>query len=246
MDLLKKITTLFFFLVLTVKSVAQVELAPVLLNTNGRSSSISWGDISFSVGEPIVFTGGDSIFNFWLTQGFQQPSRFTFSILRVFASPTKVSCVGNADGKLSALVTGGVGSYTYNWSTGQSDVVIDNLIAGSYSLTITDNSGNSVTTSITLEEEQVKCGVVKIYKGFTPNNDGQNDTWKIPGIENFSSQVAIFNRWGDLVWSGTNYDNNSVVWKGENKKGQLLPDGTYFYVVNYNDKTEKGWVELTR
>jgi gliding motility-associated-like protein len=57
--------------------------------------------------------------------------------------------------------------------------------------------------------------------------------------------VSIYNRWGDLVWSGKNYDNVNVVWEGKNKNGQDLPDATYFYLVEIPDKTYKGWVELT-
>lgn len=224
---------------------AQVDLSQHVVNSWGSYYENSSMSISSSVGEPVVFTASDSVFNLWLTQGFQQPDG-TFSILNVTAVPEPVSCIGNSDGKISALATGGSGTYTYTWSNGTSGIVADNLSAGIYTITVTDAAGSTTSNTVTVTEEQIKCGLIKIYKGFTPNADGHNDNWRITGIENFKSQVAIFNRWGDPVWEGENYDNNTVVWSGENKRGQLLPDGTYFYVVKYGDKTEKGWVEITR
>jgi gliding motility-associated-like protein len=235
---------IFFFA--PVLSVAQTDLSQHVINSwgafydNGTSLSIS-----SSVGEAVVFTAADSVNNLWLTQGFQQPDR-TFSVLDVSGLTSLVSCIGNNDGKITAQATGGTGPYTYSWSDGQSGTILANLTAGNYTVTVTDASGNTASNAITLAEEQLKCGEVKIYKGFTPNGDSHNDTWRITGIENFSSQVTIFNRWGDIIWEGSNYDNVSIVWGGENKRGQLLPDGTYFYIVKYKDKTEKGWVELTR
>ena len=51
-----------------------------------------------------------------------------------------VSCNSNADGAIDITVTGGVGSFTYNWSN--SDITEDvlNLAAGTYTVTVTDNA----------------------------------------------------------------------------------------------------------
>lgn len=88
---------------------------------------------------------------------------------------------------------------------------------------------------------------LKFYTGITPNEDGENDTWKIDGITRFSrNTVSLYNRWGDKVWSGKNYDNVTVIWSGKNDSGGLLPDATYFYMVEADGTTYKGWVELTR
>ena len=52
--------------------------------------------------------------------------------------------------------------------------------------------------------------------------------------------------WGNEVWSATNYNNTTVVWKGDDATGKPLPDATYFYIVKVNGTTYKGWVQLTR
>ena len=74
-----------------------------------------------------------------------------------------------------------------------------------------------------------------IPTGFSPNNDGQNDTWEIWNIDRFpDNEVEIYNRWGSLVWKGSNYTNEDG-WRGQNMKGGELPIGTYFFVVTINN-----------
>ncbi len=88
---------------------------------------------------------------------------------------------------------------------------------------------------------------MKFYTGITPNGDGHNDTWQIEGITKFfDNTVTLFNPWGDKIWQGKNYNNVNMRWDGKNNNGSLLPDATYFYVIEADGKTYKGWVELTK
>lgn len=70
---------------------------------------------------------------------------------------------------------------------------------------------------------------------FTPSplSPGQNDTWELPFVDDFfpDNTVDIYNRWGQLVWNTTNYNNASNVWDGTSNNGGELPGGTYFYVI---------------
>lgn len=69
--------------------------------------------------------------------------------LAVSLSATDVTCYGEADGAVSSSVTGGTAAYSYSWMpgslTGQN---ISNLIAGTYSVTVTDGNGCTETNSI--------------------------------------------------------------------------------------------------
>lgn len=49
-----------------------------------------------------------------------------------------ISCNGDLDGSIDLVLSGGVGPYTFLWNNGATDLDIDSLTAGSYSLTITD------------------------------------------------------------------------------------------------------------
>ena len=48
-----------------------------------------------------------------------------------------------------------------------------------------------------------------------------------------------------MVQEFEDYDNSTVVWDGTNKNGKPLPDGTYFYVIELDDETLTGWVQIT-
>jgi gliding motility-associated-like protein len=64
----------------------------------------------------------------------------------------------------------------------------------------------------------------------TPNGDGLNDVLKIPGILRLQpNHITIINRWGAVVYDAENYQNT---WGGTGDSGEL-PDGTYYYVVDF-------------
>lgn len=84
----------------------------------------------------------------------------------------------------------------------------------------------------------VPPGEVITGTGFSPDGDGVNDAFVIPGIEEFpNSKLIIYNRWGNEVFSASPYEND---WEGVNQAGKVLgsdelPDGTYFYVLDLGD-----------
>ena len=85
-----------------------------------------------------------------------------------------------------------------------------------------------------------------IPKGISPNGDGINDALDLTAHRVRS--LKIFNRFGTEVYSyGSGYTNE---WVGQDKQGNKLPDGTYFYVVitgdNGGENTRSGWVQINR
>lgn len=80
---------------------------------------------------------------------------------------------------------------------------------------------------------------------FTPNNDGQNDLFVIPCLQNTNEKAAlvVFNRWGNLVFETDNYVSD---WDGTHQN-QPLPDGVYFYILHIEGKTpQNGSIEIKR
>ncbi|BDS14239.1 T9SS type A sorting domain-containing protein [Aureispira anguillae] len=64
-----------------------------------------------------------------------------------------LSCNGSNDGSVTVVATGGTPSYTYNIGTGnQSTGVFNNLSAGAYTVTITDNGSCSATVGVSIGE----------------------------------------------------------------------------------------------
>ena len=93
-----------------------------------------------------------------------------------------------------------------------------------------------------------------LSKGFSPDNDGNNDYWHINGIQNHpDNEVRVFNRWGNEVFFMRSYNNEEKVWRGETNGRYVVgrkevPDGTYFYVIDLGDgsKPLSGYVIIKR
>lgn len=63
-----------------------------------------------------------------------------------------VSCFGGADGSINITVSGGTSPYSFLWSNGAISQNLTGLSAGMYSLTVTENGGQSASISATLSQ----------------------------------------------------------------------------------------------
>jgi len=108
----------------------------------------------------------------------------------------------------------------------------------------TIQSANGCDSIVRLELSVIDCSLdLQISNILTPNNDGKNDTWKVndpPQI--MGCQVKIFNRWGEVVYESTDYNND---WGGT-KNGEELPDGVYFYSITCTGVEYTGSINLLR
>jgi len=77
----------------------------------------------------------------------------------------------------------------------------------------------------------------------TPNGDGQNDILRIGGIERSpNNNIQIFNRYGVLVYSKDNYQNDFDGHSNRKeaiKRSSGLESGIYFYIITLNDLRQK-------
>lgn len=77
----------------------------------------------------------------------------------------------------------------------------------------------------------------------TPNGDGQNEILELEGIwESPNNSLQIFNRYGVLVYSKDNYNND---FDGKSNRDQViarnsgLETGIYFYIITFHDLRQK-------
>ena len=84
----------------------------------------------------------------------------------------------------------------------------------------------------------------KITSLFTPNNDGMNDYWYIPHLEDYGKlQVTVYNRYGQAVYKSDSYKND---WDGT-WNGYPLPSASYYYIIRSSTKgIIKGVVNIVR
>ena len=77
----------------------------------------------------------------------------------------------------------------------------------------------------------------------TPNSDGMNDFFEIENLPE-NTEIIVLNRWGNIVFSSTNYQNN---WDGKDTSGKELVDGVYTYkYITEAGLTGHGFVHLIR
>lgn len=90
-----------------------------------------------------------------------------------------------------------------------------------------------------------ECNSPFYNNAFSPNNDGLNDFLYINGAENTTNTFKVFNRWGDLIYTIDNYDNEGVRWDGTNNSGEPLPAGTYFVTFTVSgENAEAAYIQI--
>lgn len=164
------------------------------------------------------------------------------------AGPDKITVAG-----LPVQLTGSAGGQdiTYTWSPA---LYLDDPLSllpiasppaeTDYTLSVTSSVGCGTATD-----------VMKVYiyndvfvpTGFTPNNDGLNDTWNIPALAAFPNfELLVYNRNGEVVFQNS---KTNKAWDGR-YKGLPQPNGVYIYVIDLKDSTRpgllKGFVHIIR
>jgi len=122
------------------------------------------------------------------------------------------------------------------YASSQNPIDITGLTKGIYTLTVTNEFGCSAEEFIDITKT-----ICTIPKGLSPNGDGLNDTFDLTDLgENL--KVKIYNRYGMVVYEIDEYVNQ---WRGQDKRGNLLPSATYYYYVEFdNGEGRTGWVYL--
>lgn len=132
-------------------------------------------------------------------------------------------------------------SLTYAWSPGQwlsctdcPHPVSSALEDISYQVTIQDAAGCNYVYQTQIEILPME--EITPPNAFSPNGDGKNETFVIPGIEQFpEAELIIVNRWGSVVYAAQPYQND---WDGRSEQGKVLPEGTYYYLLRLDITSE--------
>jgi gliding motility-associated-like protein len=138
----------------------------------------------------------------------------------------------------SSVTLLGSGGSTFQWipTVGLDDPTSANPVCTpaytvTYTLTVTDANGCSDTDAVTVT--LVKDLNLVISNMITANGDGFNDVWNVQNIEFYpNNHVTIYNRNGMEVYEMNGYNNS---WNGTYNDAQL-PDGTYYYVLEFPDE----------
>jgi len=129
-----------------------------------------------------------------------------------------------ADNHVIEAVATGQGVYEYSLDGGpwQDSGVFNNVSSGEHEITARDRNGcGTATTTVTVFD-------YPLY--FTPNGDGNHDTWQIENIGN-SAKIYIFDRYGKLLKqigpSGNGWDGTY--------NGSAMPTSDYWFTIEYDE-----------
>jgi gliding motility-associated-like protein len=136
------------------------------------------------------------------------------------------------------IIAAGTGNYSYSIDriNYQESPTFTNLAPGRYIVYVKDIDGCGMV------QEQV---LLLMYpKFFTPNGDGENETWRIPFAHLEPAMlVYVFDRYGKLI---TSFKGSGPGWDGT-LNGQKLPATDYWFVVMRQDgKQQKGHFSMMR
>ena len=81
-----------------------------------------------------------------------EPEEILISLSEDEASNLNLNCNGDCDGSIFIDVAGGCPPYNFSWSNGESTEDLNNLCAGSYNLTVTDDNGCSEEITVEITE----------------------------------------------------------------------------------------------
>lgn len=153
-------------------------------------------------------------------------------------------------------------SNTYVWDLGDGSPLLNTDSStytftnpGTYLVILSSSNngscGDTASVIVRVTEPLNNDDAFMIPQGFSPNGDGTNDQFVIKGLSKYpDNKISIFNRWGNKVYEAIPYSNDwdGTVTKGLHIGDNILPVGTYFYVIDLGDgsKEIKGNIYLNK
>lgn len=192
--------------------------------TSFNNTSCSWEVTGTQPTEPII--------ECWETATFNNTS----CVWDITGSQPVIETV-LSDGNNIVVITSNTGNFEYsiNGIDYQLSNVFSNVKNGLYTIYIRVVNCNNTVTGEYLH--------FYIPKFFTPNNDGENDTFDLKGIESYnSSEVYIYDRFGKIIKSAI---NSTFSWDGFHNDNPL-PSSDYWYVIIIEGERRSGHFALKR
>ncbi|HBP45874.1 MAG TPA: hypothetical protein DD635_08205 [Flavobacteriales bacterium] len=230
-----------------------------MFNTGGIEGSVACEDNIFVIENPGCYLLSHSVLdNNGCTNTSEAPDLLCLSIppsSEFNLSPAQASIF---DTHIEAWVSDSILTNSYMWNVGEEFVGLGahqsisipeiGLDAFQLCLEVVDSVGCS----------SLNCAPIELAEGlnafapnaFTPDNDGQNDSWRMHTSSSVTDfELQIYDRWGELVFAS---EDPEEYWVGDVRNGDYFaPDGLYLYNAVLRDdahaiKTLQGHILLIR
>lgn len=211
---------------------------PITINAGLNSGNITDFLYDWSTGENNYTIQINEVGNFMVTV-----SNRTTNCSKertIVVEPSNVATIESVDitdasqNNIIVVNTTGEGLYEYSLVSVDGTIyefqesnIFENIKPGIYTVLVQDIENDCGTT-------QQDISVIGFPKFFTPNNDGENDTWQVYGISStFQSEtkILIYNRYGKLLKELSPLEKG---WDGF-FNGQILPTDDYWFSVILED-----------
>lgn len=182
----------------------------------------------WSTGETTQTIEVDELGAYWVDLTDTNGCTFRHEFNVVPGSAPDITSVEVGQDSFTITAEGGVEPYQY--SIGgfifQDSNVFSNLYQGEYNLYVRGADG-------CVSEVEI-ASILSWPDLFTPNGDGINDTWRVPGLNIYpGSSVRIFDRYGALIYQGLVSSND--LWDGRDLSGNKVSSQDYWYVIEVTD-----------
>jgi gliding motility-associated-like protein len=235
--------------VVTTASTCSANGTATILNYSGANTYVfnPAGPSVDASGNITGFNCGDS-YTVLANNGSCSSAVATFSVgcqLDATNSPTIAYTAATCFEQEIATISSFDAALTYTFTPSGPTIGTGGLIIGldcntSYSLTA--SNGSCPSLPVTIEVDCIVTNACQIPQGISPNGDQLNDVWDIEFLD--AKRVEIFNRYGMIVYDKDNYRKE---FGGISNDGQTLADGTYFWIIYFEDKESKaGWLYINR
>lgn len=170
--------------------------------------------------------------DFYFTNDYSQGTSTNFTFVNQSSSNTE-EAIWYMDNMVDYLYYPNITlPYFHNFVTNGEETSYEiMLVANEYEYGCTDTAYQTITVPALF--------VFYAPNTFTPDGDGFNETFFGYATDISWIELQVFNRWGELIFSGADFKSESVVWDGT-FRGQPVQSGTYTYKFtvwpnNYNN-----------
>ena len=156
----------------------------------------------------------------------------TFEFTIVNFEPLQLQLSQGGINTISALAIGGSGTYSYTFDGVDNGDDSEYYIreTDTYTVTVTDENGCSVTQEIFMEFIDIE-----IPNFFTPDGDGNNDVWQPRNMVLFPNIfIKVYDRYGRTLYV---FQGNQDSWDGQYQL-ENLPSGDYWYIIKLNGESD--------
>ncbi len=138
----------------------------------------------------------------------------------------EILCNGDSTGEIVATASDGFPPYSYSWSNGETTTTISNLPAGDYTITVTDQCGNTAVEKVSFKEPD------SLDVRLTGNLYNLHSICLVRVVAHASGGTSPYSyEWFDI--NGNSLGTNSSIW--------LWADNYYIIVITDANGCVAGW-----